>query len=51
MDLFAFKDTVFLLYKTIIDGLESRGIFVDYCDVFISCLGSQKFKSSHIFGK
>ncbi len=30
----------FLLHKTLIDGLEWCGLFVDYCDVFISCLDS-----------
>ncbi len=26
------------LHNTLIDGLESCGLFVDYCDVSISCL-------------
>ncbi len=30
----------FLLHKTVIDGLESCGLLVDYCDVIISCLNS-----------
>ncbi len=30
-----------LLHKTFTDGLESRRLLVDYCDVFISCLDSQ----------
>ncbi len=30
------------LHKTLIDGLmESCGLFVDYCDVFIGCLDSR----------
>ncbi len=28
------------LHKTLIDGLESSGLLVNYCDVFISCLDS-----------
>ncbi len=28
---------MFLLHKTLIDGLELCGLLVDYCDVFISC--------------
>ncbi len=28
------------LYKVLIDGVESCGLLVDYCDVFISCLDS-----------
>ncbi len=28
------------LLKTLTDGLEWCGLLVDYCDVFISCLGS-----------
>ncbi len=31
---------VFCLQKTLTDGLEWCGLLVDYCDVFISCLGS-----------
>ncbi len=27
-------------HKTLNDGLESFGLLVDYCDVFISCLDS-----------
>ncbi len=30
----------FSLHKTLTDGLERCGLLVDYCDVFISCLGS-----------
>ncbi len=30
----------FSIHKTVIDGLEWRGLLVDYCDVFISCLDS-----------
>ncbi len=30
----------FSLHKMLIDGLESCGLLVDYCDVFISCLDS-----------
>ncbi len=30
----------FSLRKILIDGLESCGLLVDYCDVFISCLDS-----------
>ncbi len=30
----------FCLLKMLIDGLESCGLLVDYCDVFISCLDS-----------
>ncbi len=30
----------FSLHKMLIDGLESCGLLVDYCDVFISCLNS-----------
>ncbi len=31
---------IILLHKTLIDGLESRGVPVHYCDAFISCLNS-----------
>ncbi len=31
----------FFSHKTFIDGLESWGLLVDYCDVFISCLDSR----------
>ncbi len=30
----------FLLHMTLIDGLESCGLLVDYCDGLISCLNS-----------
>ncbi len=30
--------TIFSLHKALIDGLESRGLLMDYSDVFISCL-------------
>ncbi len=30
----------FLFHMMLIDGLESCGLLVDYCDVFISCLES-----------
>ncbi len=32
------KKFSFSLHKTLTDGLESCGLLVDYCDVFISCL-------------
>ncbi len=35
-----FETWMFLLHKILIDGLESCGLLVDYCDVFISCLDS-----------
>ncbi len=38
--IFFFQTCTFLLHKTLIDGLESYGLLVDYCDVFISCLVS-----------
>ncbi len=31
---------IFLLHKTLINGPESWGLLVDYCDVFISSLNS-----------
>ncbi len=31
---------MFLFHTILIDGLESCGLLVDYCDVFISCLDS-----------
>ncbi len=30
----------FSLYKSLIDGLETYGLLVDYCDAFISCVDS-----------
>ncbi len=36
----SYKHAAFLLHKMLIDGLESCGLLVDYCDVFISCLDS-----------
>ncbi len=39
LDLFL-QTCSFSLYKTLIDGLEMCGLFVYYCDVFISCLDS-----------
>ncbi len=30
----------FLLHKTLFNGLETCGLLVNYCDVFISCLDS-----------
>ncbi len=30
----------FLLHKILVDGLETRGLLVEYCDVSISCLDS-----------
>ncbi len=35
-----YKHAPFSLHKTFINGLELCGLLVDYCDVFISCLGS-----------
>ncbi len=31
---------IFLFHKMLIDGLELRGLLVDYGDVFINCLDS-----------
>ncbi len=36
-----FLQTQFSLHKILIDGLQSCGLLVDCCDVFISCLDSQ----------
>ncbi len=36
----SYKHAAFLSHKTLSDGLEWCGLLVDYCDVFISCLGS-----------
>ncbi len=33
-----FNKHIFLLHETLIDGLESCGLLMDDCDVFISCL-------------
>ncbi len=39
MDLFLTNTQLFTsLHKMLIDGLEWRGLIVDYCHVFISCL-------------
>ncbi len=36
----SYKHGGFLLHKTLIDGLESCGLFVNYCNAFINCLNS-----------
>ncbi len=46
------KHAAFHLNKMLPDGLESFGLLVDYCDVFISCLdshsdGTHSLKSIH----
>ncbi len=40
IDLFLPNMQFFSLHKMLIDGLESFGLLVDYCDVFTSCLDS-----------
>ncbi len=34
------------LFNMLIDGLESCGLLIDYCDVFISCFDSD-FDGTH----
>ncbi len=34
-----FRDS-FLFRKTLINGPQSCGLLIDYCNVFVSCLGS-----------
>ncbi len=40
IDLFFIQTCGFYLHKTLIEWLESCGLLVDYCHVFISCLDS-----------